>query len=346
MAGTHRSAFVVLRHGERREEVSAEELCVPAPPPAVRQPPTLRLPSVLADVLPSSVMDAVASVSVLCANHASEGCHLEEIRLRAGRRASLTVGGRNVMTDIRMTETELFDILTRMCGGSLYTYSESINEGFITLPGGVRVGVAGRAACEMGRVIGVREIASLCIRIPHVHRQVGGELCHLLRKMMTQGGAPCGILIYAPPGEGKTTLLRGVAAGLASGTAPLRTVVVDTRGELTFPDGGEGLCLDILTGYPRSAGISIATRSLGAQVIVCDEIGDCDEAISLMSAYNGGVPLVATAHGGEIGEILRRTGIRLLHEARLFGVYVRIRRNGRGGFDYDIKEWEEADHAL
>ncbi len=271
---------------------------------------------------------------------------IEEIRLRADRAASLTVGGNNIMTSLTMTSRELFALLTDMCGGSLYAYSDNINQGFLTLPGGVRIGVAGHASCESGRVIGLTEITSLCIRIPHRHRAVGREVVDLLRAIEAANGTPQGVLIYAPPGVGKTTLLRGVVAELAGGHAPRRTVVIDTRGELTFANDTRQLCLDVLAGYPRPLGVEIATRTLGAQVMVCDEIGDCDEAVALLAAQGGGVPLVATAHAGHMGELLRRTGIRLLHDARLFGAYVGIKRDGHGDFLYQITPWEEADHAL
>ncbi|MBQ3508050.1 MAG: hypothetical protein IJA91_05810 [Clostridia bacterium] len=270
---------------------------------------------------------------------------IEEIRLRAGRCATLTVNGCNRMTSLVLSSSDLTAILTHLCGGSLYAYSQTINQGYITLPEGIRVGIVGRAVCEEGRVIGVYDIGSLCIRLPHRHRNMGETVCHILRHMASMGGAPRGVLIYAPPGEGKTTLLRAIAARMAGadGHPPLRTVVVDTRGELGFEADDPRLCLDILRGYPRARGVEIATRTMSAELIVCDEIGDVEEAMALISTHHGGVPIVASAHAGTVDELLRRTGIRLLHESCLFGAYVGIKRNGRGDFIYRITPHADAE---
>ena len=262
---------------------------------------------------------------------------IEEIRMRASRRCSLVVSGRNIMLDTVLEPRELSDILEGMCQGSLYAFSDTINQGYISLPGGVRVGVCGRAGCEGERIIGIYEVTSLSVRIPHRTRPVGSEICRLLQGFKYTGG----VLIYSPPGIGKTTLLRSVATMLASGAwgegqDPLRTVVIDTRGELAFASEGRDLCLDVLSGYPRRQGIEIATRCLNAEVIVCDEIGDYEEAMALVASHNCGVPLIASAHAEGVGQLLSRTGLRLLHEARIFGAYVGIRRDGRGGFEYDV----------
>ncbi len=300
------------------------------------------LPEALREKLPTCVLDAVTW------GCEKEGLRVspEEIRLRAHRKASLTLDGKNVLLPLSLTSAELFTILTQMCNGSLYSYSQNISEGFITLPGGIRVGVVGEAACEDGRVVGVRDISSLCIRIPHLRLNVGRELARRFKRDCRTSGSPRGLLIYAPPGVGKTTLLKGMIFELAGGGDPLRTVVIDTRGELTCPTGGEALCLDVLTGYPRALGVGIATRSMNAQVVVCDEIGERREALSLISAYHGGVPLVASAHAASLRELLRHPGIQLLHKAEIFAAYVGIKRDGRGGFVEQITSWEEANHAI
>ena len=288
------------------------------------------------DALPNSVMRALPyrlSDEIRCT---SSQRAIEEIRMRSGRRCSLVVSGKNVMLDTVLDSKEIESVLEGMCQGSLYAFSDTINQGYISLPDGVRVGVCGRAGCEGGRIIGIYEVSSLSVRIPHRSRPVGAEICRLLESFERTSG----VLVYSPPGIGKTTLLRSVAVMLSSGgwregAEPMRTVVIDTRGELAFANEGRDLCLDVLSGYPRRQGIEIATRCLNAEVIICDEIGDYEEAMSLVASHNCGVPLIASAHAGSVEQLLARTGLRLLHEAKIFGAYVGLERNGRGGFVYN-----------
>ncbi|MBQ8408794.1 MAG: hypothetical protein IJY39_08020 [Clostridia bacterium] len=293
----------------------------------------------LAEEVPLSVLSALPYRLVDEIGRAWEGGAIEEIRLRRGRQASITLPTGNRMLATVLDGAEIEAVLTQMCSGSLYAYTDTIKQGYVSLSDGVRVGVAGRAASEGERVIGVHEITSLAIRLPHRTRRVGEPICDLIRRFdLTRG-----VLIYAPPGVGKTTLLRGVIAVLSSGKNPLRTAVIDTRGELSFSADGAKSCLDVLSGYPRRLGIEIATRTLSAQVIVCDEIGDYEEAMALVSSHNCGVPLIASAHASGVGELLSRTGIRLLHEARIFGAYVGIKRSGNMDFAYDVCLWEDAE---
>lgn len=282
------------------------------------------LPSELSDVLPMEIIQYI--------NTYFSSKSIEEIRLRANKYSSCVSRGENLIIPVALEKNQISDILKKMCGGSLYAFSDTINKGYISLANGIRVGVVGRASLQSGEIIGVYDISSLCVRIPHRVHSVGQEICHLLSRLEYKKG----VLIYSPPGVGKTTVLRGVCKLLSTGDTPKRVVVIDSRGELSFDMNDRTMCLDILSGYPRGIGIEIASRVMNPELIVCDEIGDVEEAYELMAAANCGIPFLATAHAGSIEELLSRTGIRMLYETGVFGAYVKINREGNMRFSYSV----------
>lgn len=268
---------------------------------------------------------------------------IEELRLRTERSAFLTTDRGSVRLMSVLSRSEIDKIVLALCDGSLYAHRESISEGYLTLRDGVRVGICGRASVEGGRVLGVYDISALNFRFPIHRRGLGAPVARLLRGLPSGQG----VLVFAPPGEGKTTLLRSVAEEMASGSQPWRVAVIDTRGELGAFLSESALSIDLLSGYPRALGIEIATRTMNAELILCDEIGEEREASAILSAQNCGVPFVASAHAEDVRGLLRRAGIRRLHEARVFGAYVGIRRRkDKGDFLYTVTDWESADDDL
>ena len=260
---------------------------------------------------------------------------VDEIRLRKGERCAYTADGKNYPLDVSFSGRELDETLKKLCEGSLYAYADTIKQGYVTMKNGIRVGIGGRAVCENGKILGIYDVSSLCIRIPHGVWDLGSPVCELVKK---SGG----VLVYSPPGVGKTTLIRSVTAKLAGGAGPLRVAVVDTRGEIAckLP---RGLMVDILSGYPKGEGIEIAARTLSPNVIVVDEIGSSDGEINaILSAHNCGVPLIATAHAKSCDELLRRSGIRRLYDAAIFQNYVGIKRKAGKDYDYTVTKREDA----
>ena len=273
-------------------------------------------------------------------------CVLEEIRLRADRRVYLTLGAagkkRNLPLSFLLPKDELTLIFEKMCGGSLYAYGESILRGAISLGGGVRVGICGRASLDGGRIRGIYDISSLNIRLPCDLIRVERGLCARIEKCVQGGG---GVLIYSPPAEGKTTLLRSLCAHLSGRESHMRVAVVDSRDELgSLPHSSEH-SIDLLSGYPKAEAILMATSFMNPEVILCDEIGTSDEARAILEAQNCGVPLIATAHGDSFESLVRRPQIRILHDSCVFALYIGIRIS-ESGFDYNIRSWEEAESEL
>ncbi len=253
----------------------------------------------------------------------ARGGSVSEIYLRAGRASSVTVDGENRLLASRFETDELEGMVTLFCGGSVYAYRDRLCEGSLTLTGGVRVGVVGRATTESGRISSVTGITSLCIRIPH---RVPGLADEVYRTWLA-GGARRGILVIAPPSGGKTTFLREFIIAASSGSEARRVAVVDSREELC--PANEGTLAEVLRGYPRGAGMEIALRTLAPEVLVCDEVtASALEALE-ETAYSG-VPLVASMHGTSVEEVLRRPGVRPLLEGGLFGYAVVISGRGNG----------------
>ena len=297
--------------------------------------PHSRLPTRVYACLPQRLCEEIDA----CAQRVGQ---IEELRLRTERVAALTTERGTIRLQSVLSRAEMDEILLRLCNGSLYAHRDTIAAGYLTLAEGIRVGVSGRATVENGKILGVYDVSALNFRFPARLAGFGAPIVRMLRERRDGRG----VLIYAPPGEGKTTLLRCVTAQMASGDDARRVAVIDTRGELGFSLEGRELSVDLLSGYPRGLGIEIATRTMNAELIVCDELGEEKEAEAILSAQNAGVPFVATAHAENIEGLLRRSGIRRLHEARVFFAYVGIRRRAGGGdFEYTVTDWEAAEHA-
>ncbi len=299
----------------------------------------------LREILPSRIYNEIERFTPISGR--ADCGSLEEIRLRRGRNVYLTMGKRadkqNLELECAISSEEITRIFEKMCDGSLYTYSESIVNGYISIGEGIRVGVCGRASLENGRILGIYDISALNIRIPHALIRLDSKLFSRISECVRRGS---GVLVYSPPAEGKTTLLRSLCAMLASTERPMRVALVDSREEFGYMSDSPKLSIDILSGYPKAEAISIATAFMNPEVIICDEIGAPEEACAVAAAQNCGVPLIASTHGEDILSVLRRPSVLTLHDIHAFGLYVGIRISDGGGFKYIFHTREEAQRIL
>ena len=205
-------------------------------------------------------------------------------------------------------------------GNSLYSHSESIKEGFIVTSDGIRVGICGRAVCEGDRILSVNSFSAVVIRIPSRRPGLADELFALLSKENFRKN----VLIYSPPGGGKTTLLRELVFRLSS--SGVRTAAVDSRYEIC--EGIEGCGVVALSGYPRAKGVEIAQRCLSPDCVVCDEISSENDLDAVSKAASGGSAVVATCHAPTFEVAERKTA---LSDGRaLFDIYYGVGKSGRG----------------
>lgn len=242
---------------------------------------------------------------------------IREIRIRRGGACSIRFGKEDIRLFSTVSTEEMELTVDRLTRGALYAHRDSIAEGFISLPRGIRVGICGTAAYDGGGLVGISNMTSLLFRIPAGECDFADELYNIFSSKNYSG-----MLIYSPPGVGKTTAIRSLAGKLGSGKAAKKVVVIDERCELDEFDY-IGCEVDILKGYKKPIGIEIATRTMSPDVIMIDEIGVSDSE-AILGTLRCGIPIVATAHAGSRDELLSKTSLRQLYECSVFDVAVGI----------------------
>ncbi|RXT13775.1 stage III sporulation protein AA [Ammoniphilus sp. CFH 90114] len=268
---------------------------------------------------------------------------LEEIRIRKEQPVELIYGqvSRFLCREGTMTSypakgwkiplLELEKMINLISQHSIYALEEELRRGYVTVTGGHRIGIVGKALIEKGEVKTIRDISGLNIRIAREKKGVALPLIpYLLEQQMVLNS-----LIISPPQCGKTTLLRDLARVLSYGNSYVsgkKVSIVDERSELAGCVGGVpqkdvGPRTDILDACPKAEGIMMLIRSMSPDIIIADEIGRPEDSLAIQEALNAGVAVITSVHGSSLTDINRRPTISRLIGQGVFQRYIFLGRS-------------------
>ena len=207
---------------------------------------------------------------------------------------------------------------------SVYSYSEQLKNGFITVDGGVRVGIAGEYVTQNGEIITVKNITSLNIRIPH---DIFGVANEIYDRVYTHGLK--NTLIFSPPGFGKTTLLRDIVRNISK-ERDKNILIFDERSEISAFDGeGKGFDLggtcDVVRGSDKLTAVVNAIRVMRPQVIVTDELYGSGDHAAVAYARECGVCVFASTHSTDENVL----------KSMPFEIYIKLTGIGKEAVVYD-----------
>lgn len=235
-----------------------------------------------------------------------------------------------------ITKNEIRETMEYISNYSLYAFEEELKQGFITITGGHRVGIIGKAVLEENKLKSMKHISFINIRLSH---QVKGCANKVIPYITGEGIDCYHTLIISPPRCGKTTLLRDVIRQLSEGneSRPGITVgVVDERSEIGacymgIPQNELGIRTDVLDCCPKAKGMLMLIRSMSPRVIAVDEVGSVEDISAIEYVMNCGCKLIATVHGNSIDDIKNKPILGKLVEEKLFERYILLNNNGGVG---------------
>ncbi len=250
---------------------------------------------------------------------------ITEIRMRANENLIVVLGNKKFYLKdkegeyIKVSQNMIENFILRASENSIYAFNENILEGFITLKGGIRVGICGRVVSDGDKVITIKDFQSVNIRIPHFVKN-----CSLTAyDYLVDGDEVKNTLVISPPGSGKTTFIRDFVYQLYQHNVSKNVLIADERNEITATMQGEpnvrlgGFC-DIYTNCSKRFAFTRGIRSMRPDIIVTDELDIDKDTDSVVQAVNSGVSVVATIHAKNLTELRRKPAFDQIIDQKLF----------------------------
>ncbi|ABO49591.1 conserved hypothetical protein [Desulforamulus reducens MI-1] len=280
---------------------------------------------------------------------------VEEIRIRQGRPLMLGLAQGDCFVNdqgsVSAKATEAYTInnldverITQLVSrSSLYALEEELRNGYITLPGGHRVGITGKVLTDQGGIRNIKYISGFNFRIS---RAVVGVADKVLPYLISSDGRFYHTILVSPPRCGKTTMLREIIRRLSEGVPELGfsgvTVgVVDERSEIAgcyrgVPQRDIGPRTDVLDACPKAPGMMMLLRSMGPMIIATDEIGRQEDVAALEEVLNAGVKVLSTVHGATLEELADRPALQYLFRIKAIQRFIILGRSRGVGTVEDI----------
>nr|WP_241558815.1 stage III sporulation protein AA [Oceanobacillus halophilus] len=272
---------------------------------------------------------------------------LQEIRIRLFQPVEL-IFDRTMewLPMLKPSKEEGIFIINQLSEFSLYRMTDELREGYITIEGGHRVGIAGRVNTSDGSVKALQYITFFNIRIA---KQKIGAARNILPYMYDK--SYMNTLIVGPPQTGKTTLIRDATRIIATGWKNVqahKVGVIDERSEIAgsingIPQHDLGYRTDVMDACPKADGMMMMVRSMSPEVLVVDEIGSEKDIAALMEAINTGVTVICTIHGKDLNELIRRPSLQMVFKQRVFERIIVLDRTRepsqiRNVYDQNLKQ--------
>lgn len=239
-----------------------------------------------------------------------------------------------------ITREDIQAMITFLSRFSIYAYTEELKNGFITLDGGHRVGLAGQVVMEGGNVATMLYVSFLNVRVAHQHIGCAKDICPYIK----EGQFVRNTLIVSSAGVGKTTCLRDcirILSGEEDAREHYRIGVVDERSEIAacymgIPQNNLGIATDVLDRCRKSQGMRMLLRSMAPDAIAVDELGSEEDFLAVEQVLNSGCAILGTVHAADMEELQGKKNLKTWLAAQMFERYVILRKRRDGSRYHEI----------